>query len=76
MHLNFVGPKIEIFHDFWIFVLNSTPKSKNAKVRENVKSWKFYKNASTLKYENVVSKTVETLFKWHQIHNNSLMLFK
>ena len=66
MHLNFVGPKIEIFYT----------QKQNVKVRENVKSWKFYKNASTLKYKNVVSKTVETLFKWHQIYNNSLILFK
>ena len=32
MPLNFVGPKIEIFHDFWVFVLNSTPKSKNVEI--------------------------------------------
>ena len=44
------------------------PKMKTRKSR------KFYKNAIILKYENVASKGVEILLKWHQTQNYSATL--
>ena len=60
--------KIKIFRDFRVFVLSSIPKTKTQKSR------KFYKKAIILKYENVASKVVEMLFKWHQTQNHSATL--
>ena len=34
MYLNFVDPKIEIFHDFWDFVLRPISKNKNSEIME------------------------------------------
>ena len=34
MHLKFVGPKIEIFRDFWVFVLRGMPKNENSEISE------------------------------------------
>ena len=34
MHLKFVGPKIEIFRDFWVFVLRAMPKNENSEISE------------------------------------------
>ena len=41
------------------------PKTKTRKSR------KFIKNPKILKYENVISKTLEILFKWHHSQNDS-----
>ena len=38
------------------------------------KSRKFIKNPNILKYENVISRTLEILFKWHCCQNNSATL--
>ena len=34
MHSNFIGPKIEIFSDFRVFVLGPIPKTENLEVTE------------------------------------------
>ena len=44
------------------------PKSKTQK------SQKFIKNPKILKYEKVISRTLEILFKWHRSQNNSANL--
>ena len=38
---------------------------------KNRKSWKFFKHPKILKYENVISKTLGILFKWHYSQNDS-----
>ena len=58
--------KIKIFRDFRVFVFwGLYPKMKTRK------SWKFYKNAIILWYENVASKTLDMFFKSHQTKNYS-----
>ena len=65
MYLNFVDSKLGLFRDFLVFVLSPIPKNENLEITER-----------KLKYENAVSKTIEIMFKWHQIHKYSLTLFK
>ena len=69
MYLNFVDPKIKILRDFRVFVLSPIPKTKNLKSR------KFIKNPKILKYENIISKTLQILFKWHYSQNDSATMF-
>ena len=52
MYLNFVDSKLGLFRDFLIFVLSPIPKNENLEITER-----------KLKYENVVSKTTEMMFK-------------
>ena len=34
IHLNFIDPKIKIFRDFQVFVLNPVPKNKNSEIKK------------------------------------------
>ena len=52
MYLNFVDSKLALFRDFRVFVLSPIPKNENLEITER-----------KLKYGNVVSKTIEMMFK-------------
>ena len=66
--MNLADLKIEIFRDFSVFVLSPIPKNENSEITE------IHQHPKILKYENVISRTLEILFKWHHSQNNSATL--